>query len=123
MKGFIFSVVFFAVSFGFLSNSYALDGSGTVEEVKICTNNQGAFAAWNRLFFFKLSDDNWFGTFLNNPVADTKYDGDAIYSFVLSAFNIDQIIDVRANYTTLTMCGITAAMLYNTTGDYVTIKK
>lgn len=107
------------------SPSYALDGAGTVEQIRICTRIDGLQDnPWTRIGLFKLSDGNWFGVYMNHTQSTaTDYDDNTIYSLALLAFTANYQVNVRANYTTHTACGIQATFLWSAEGDYIELLK
>lgn len=103
----------------------ALDGAGTVEEVMICTGfDHVVDGVWSKLGLFRLSDGNWFGAYVNytGPTL-TESDDSSIYSTAMLAFSSDAAVTVRANYRNYTACGIEAAFLWSTNGDFIRVSK
>ena len=99
----------------FASQSYALDGSGKIEEFKICGAG-GSWSTWNNYLLFKLSDGNWFGAYGNHG----KYDADdsITHSAVMMVIANKWEVSVRATAGAKTVCGVTAHFIYNRVGDY-----
>ena len=120
-----FGVVF---ALAFMSPlSFALDGIGTVDEIRICMGNaqeEAVSTGWQKLGIFRLSDNKWFGSYLawQGPTA-TDYDGGPVYATALAAFSTNAQVQVRANFGTYNVCGVDVAMVWNNPGDYITLTK
>lgn len=96
--------------------AHALDGTGTIEKVRVCTTG----TAWKGVILFQLSDGNWFGhwgEYQSNAPHD--YDGNTMTSTIMLAFSAKIPVKVRANHNNTTFCSIAATMIYNTAGDYI----
>jgi hypothetical protein len=99
---------------------HALDGQGTVEQIKICGTGSGA---WLNYLFFRLSDGSWFGLYghyYNGSSAQSATDTTAS-SAVYFAMASKIPLKVRATYSNITGCGITAAMFWQTQDNYIQI--
>ncbi len=120
-------VIDFYCKYSLVGPSFAADGEGRVEEVMICTgdNTQKQPATgWAKLGLFKLSDGNWFGTYMNYIKSDktkSDFDDNSIYSTVLYASSMGRAVKVRANNAEYTVCGVTAWFLWAKPGDYVRV--
>lgn len=102
--------------------AFALDGEGTIEEVRVCSFGHDN---WMNYVFFRLSDGTWFGTYgtYHNSSASSKGPNSTVVSTVLTAFSGGHPVDVRATYATKTECGVTAEMLWKTDGDYISMTR
>lgn len=111
-----------AVTFNFSPASFALDGVGTIEEVRLCSYPN---SNWKNMLFFRLSDGNWFGVYGHfRASSSAAYGGDSPgQSLVLLAYANNHTVNVRATYATFTQCGVTANMLFDKAGDYVAVSK
>ena len=115
--------VFIAVFTG--NTVYATDGSGTVVEVMVCTGDQNGNAGgvWTEMGLFKLSDGQWFGTWINNVKTTRNPDSTAIFESAREAFLNDTQVSVRATFANYTVCGVTADFLWDIPGDYFKMVK
>ncbi len=52
----------------------ALEGMGTVEEIRICANSHAT--SHKTFMFYRLSDGNWFGIYANTLNNSIAYGGD-----------------------------------------------
>jgi len=105
-------------------NTWALDGTGTIDEIKMC--HSGDANGWKGYILFKLSDSNWFGLHADYIAsAATDYDSSIEVGLVITAFSQSLNVNVRANYggELYNYCGHNVALFWNTTGDYIHIIK
>lgn len=123
MKNRVMGALLFAIALSSSSVVHALDGVGTVTEFMVCTGDHtGATVStgWGKLGLFKLSDGNWFGSFMGYYYSTSRdYDDTSIYSTVMYAASSGKQLKVRANYGTYTVCGVSAMFLHTIAGDYV----
>jgi len=109
-------------------SAFAVDGTGTIDKIRICTGNDGGASVavgWQKLGLFKLSDGKWFGTFINfgGDVIGNTVDDLSIYSTAMMAFTTRNQVFVRAAARSHTVCGITANFLYRDAGDYIEVSQ
>lgn len=112
-----------ALLIAFSSPGLALEGQGTIREIRVCTQSSSARKS---VFLYQLSDGNWFGAYghYSGSSGANAYSGDGpVLSTVLMAYSTDQVVRVRATYITSTHCGISAAMQWDANGDYVILNK
>ncbi|MCW8930968.1 MAG: hypothetical protein OQL19_12095 [Gammaproteobacteria bacterium] len=105
----------------------AAQGSGTVQEVMVCTGHVGETRnpGWGKLGLFKLSDGNWFGSFIHfySTTPDAR-SSSAIHSTALSAFSTGAQVEVNIiSNRVYTVCGITAPFFHYEANDSILIKK
>lgn len=99
--------------------AHALEGEGTIDEIIACSDG-----TWKTLLLFKLSDGQWFGTYSDyHTNAPHDYDSDTFTAMVLMVFSANQHISIRATYSTLNKCGVSAAMIHTKVGDYMKVTR
>ncbi len=117
-----FTVLALLCALAIHGKAFALDGAGTIEEVRVCS-----FGDDRRVnhVFFRLSDGQWFGTW--GAYSETANTGNiantTVVSTVLTAYSSADFVEVRATHSTQTACGVTAAMLWKTDGDYIAMTR
>lgn len=102
----------------FSSPSFALEGQGKIVEIQSCGSGLPD-TTWRNYIFFKLTDGNWFGVYGNHGVGD--YDSSLNHAILLTAFSMRLDVEVKATYSVVTGCGITASMHYANLNDYLRI--
>ncbi len=108
------------------SNSvFALEGTGTIQEIRMCTYSTPGSSHKN-FIFFRLSDGGWYGLYGHYvAVANGTYSGGDTpsQSIVFLAYANNHRVSVRATYTAKTECNVTAPMIWDGGGDYISISK
>lgn len=110
----------FVMLIAFSSSSYALEGQGKIVEIQSCGSGLPA-SSWRNYFFFKLTDDNWFGLYGNHGTGDYDSNLNLNHSLLLTAFSMQLDVEVKATYSVITGCGITASIHYANSNDYLRI--
>ena len=122
----ITTLLIMLTSFLFFSTSaLAVEAEGTIDEVRICGSGNGG-TGWKNHVLFKLSTGQWFYSYANWAGVSHDYDGNFVYSHVMTAYSSRYKVKVKASHAPPAAgfdCGVgsVAAGLWDTSGDDIAI--